>query len=133
MPDVKPQLIDDLQFLGSIFQEIDIGFNEADYGDDSAGSHWMPPAESTIRSKRHNRILFEEGHLAASLISVGGGGQIAATSHRGLKYGTENTKAGFHQTGTRQMPARLPVWRQDSRLDEIVEAVADRAVGSLRN
>ena len=153
MAEVRQQLIDDLQYLGGIFQEVENGFSEADYSDDlaeflpvlrgdheemfsgehdSTGSGWEPLAESTIQRKGHDIILFEKGHLKESLISDGGAGQIAETSDRHLAFGTEVEYAGYHQSGTSRMPARPPVGLREDTLDEIVETVADRTIESLK-
>lgn len=153
MPPVRTQMIDDVRFLGGIFQDVENGFREADYeGDlakylprlrndhanmftgqhDSSGRQWKPLSPSTIKKKGHSLILWETGRLAGSLTGAGGGDQIAATSHRGLKFGTRDEKAPFHQEGTAKMPARPPVGLTEETLDKITESIADAAVETMK-
>ena len=150
---VNTQLIDDIQFLGGIFQEMENGFDEADYTEDlsaflpvlaedeqeffldekdSSGAKWAPLAKSTIAAKGHDLILYETGHLEASLVSESGPDHVQNVTHRGLKFGTSDEKAGFHQEGTSRMPARPPVGITEDTLDKLVDAVADKAVDTLR-
>lgn len=100
---------------------------------DSSGASWPPLAPSTIKRKGHDRILVEHGDLQRSLETVGGPNNIAATTGQGLLFGTSDPKAGFHQSGTRNMPARPPVGVSLARVNQLTEMIADSAVDQILN
>lgn len=149
---VRPQILDDIESLGDIFKDMEIGYSEVDYSDglaeflpvlrgdhqemfsgehDSSGAQWAPLAQSTINRKGHERILFESGHLQSSLVQKGGADHLENVNHRELIFGTEDEKAGLHQSGKGRMPARPPVGLKEKTLDKIVDSVADLTIGSL--
>ena len=82
--------------------------SEGSYG--SGG--WPALAESTIESKqsrgKDNGILRASNDLFNSLTSEGPG-SIADISKEWLRYGTSIPYAGFHQSGTTNMPQRRVV------------------------
>lgn len=63
---------------------------------------WLQPG--TVARKSEPRILFETGALEASL--TGGRGRIRDIKRDELRFGTSVPYAGYHQSGTRHMPAR---------------------------
>ena len=99
---------------------------------DSNLNDWPALKPSTIARKGNDRILVETGALRASLVSVGGPGNISATAPRGMLFGTEVEYAIFHQEGTRKMPARPPVGMSEETLDRAVERIADSAVEKMK-
>ena len=96
------------------------------------GSPWAPLAPSTVAKKGHSRILFESGALEASLVNVGGPGNINATACRGLLFGTDVEYAIFHQQGTARMPARPAVGMSEETVDKLAETIADATVEKMK-
>lgn len=146
-------VVDDIGELNSLFESIETAVQNADYtevmeqGEQSlaeqhagmfAGEYdsnlvdWKPLKESTIRRKKHDRILVETGALRESLVAVGGPSNVHETTRSGLVYGTGIDYAGYLQEGTSRMPARPPVGISDETLDKIVNQVADATVELLR-
>ena len=95
------------------------------------GEPWAPLAEVTIIRKGHDKILIETAALAASLVDVGGPGNINMTMSHGLIFGTDVDYTIFHETGTSKMPARPVVGMSDQTLDELCERVAQTTIDSL--
>ena len=148
---VKEQ-IDDLRFLGGIYQEMENQFEAADYeeplkdffedlqdahrdyflnehGPD--GSAWPPLAPSTSARKGHDRILFETGELEKQLTGDGSG--IREPTHRGLIFGTDLFYSIFHQEPQEGgLPKREHVGMDDELLQVVVDSVADHTVESLK-
>lgn len=100
---------------------------------DANGHSWAPLAASTIRSKGHNRILFDSGALEASLVRVGGPRNISKSSPQGFLFGTNIDYATFHQTGAFNTPARPPLGLSDETIDVLVNRVADATIGKLKH
>jgi phage gpG-like protein len=100
---------------------------------DSNGVAWAPLAVSTAAEKPSSQMLFKSGGLEASLVHVGGRGNIASTLARGLLYGTDVPYAVFHQDGTPQMPARPPVGLSAEDLESLVDQIADQTVKNLKS
>ena len=98
---------------------------------DSNLEGWSPLATSTIKRKKHDRILLDTGALRESLVHIGGAGNIAATNSRGMLFGTEIEYAHFLQDGTRKMPARPPVGMSEETLDKLCDRIADDTVRQL--
>ena len=109
--------------------EYEAGMFAGEFG--SNLSAWAPLAESTIRRKGHDRILFETGALRESLVNVGGEGNIADANERGLVFGTEVPYAGFLQEGTRRMPARPPVGMSEETLNRLCDRIAEETIRQL--
>ena len=97
------------------------------------GTPWAPLAESTIRRKGHDRILFETGDLMASFVAVGGPGNISEVSDHGSLFGTSVPYAIFHDQGTSRMPARPPVGINDAAVDRLVDMVTERTIQAIRS
>lgn len=97
----------------------------------SNGEAWAPLAESTIRRKGHDQILFETGDLMESLIHVGGAGNISEVDSHGSIYGTSVPYAIFHDQGTSRIPARPPVGVSEDRVDQLAEMVAQRTIEAI--
>jgi phage gpG-like protein len=93
----------------------------------AGGTPWAPLAPSTLRKSRRTRsgILNLTGALLGSLTDPGASGHVEETDGSQLLFGSALAYAGFHQTGTRRMPARpIIVLSDDStaRWLEIVRA-----------
>lgn len=101
-------------------------------GFDSNLVDWPPLKPSTIKRKGNDRILVETGALMASLVSVGGPGNINAVESRGMLFGTDVEYAIFHQDGTSRMPARPPVGMAEDTLKKLTDGIADSAVDQLK-
>ena len=101
-------------------------------GFDSNLVDWPSLKPSTIKRKGQDRILVETGALMASLVSVGGPGNINEVESRGMLFGTEVEYALFHQTGTQRMPARPPVGMAEDTLIKLTNGIADSAVDQLK-
>ena len=153
MSSVPVEQIDDLNFLGGIFQEMETAFNEADYSKtlddfnpeiaeaqgehfsgrhDSGGSLWPALSAYTIAKKGHDVPLVETGRLKASVLDFGHPDHIEAVSHRGLLFGTEVPYGIFHQEGTKKIPRRAFLGLKEELLQKIVDGVADHAVETLK-
>lgn len=78
----------------------------------SGGEPWAELKETTLRSKAAKgyppNILIATSDLEASLTEQGGDHFEHITDSE-LVFGTSDPKAGFHRTGTRDMPARNPL------------------------
>jgi phage gpG-like protein len=72
----------------------------------SAGSAWPPLAASTVAHKRRSggTMMVESGDLRKSLTQRPFGLELITDQE--LVIGTNVRYAGYHQTGTRRMPAR---------------------------
>lgn len=121
----EPVLQESLQDIA----EYEAGMFAGEY--DSSLTSWAPLAASTIKRKKHDRILIDTGALRESLVHVGGSGNIAAAAERGLVFGTDVEYAHFLQDGTSRMPARPPVGISDETLDKICDRIADDTVRQL--
>ncbi len=147
--------LNDISELGSIFLDLEQRFNGLDYtepltvfqGDLAAGEAtafasqqtpggeaWAALSPVTVAKKGHSTILFETGALKASLVTVGGPGNINAISEggRGSIFGTEDPKSIFHTMGTTRMPQREHVGTNEAGVDKLVGMIADHAVESLK-
>lgn len=100
-------------------------------GFDSNLQDWLPLRPSTVKKKRHDRILVESGDLCLSLVEVGTPHNINAAERRGLLFGTDLEYAGFLEYGTSKMPARPPVGLAAETLDKLCEQIADETVRQL--
>ena len=88
-------------------------------GVDAQGKPWTPLKPATLKRKRTNRMLFEEGDLLR--------GPVYRASNQVLAFGISDFKAPFHQFGTtRGLPARplLGLSKQDQQgiIDIILDA-----------
>ena len=74
----------------------------------AGGTPWAPLAPSTLRKSRRTRsgILNLTGALLGSLTDPGAPGHVEQIDSGQLLFGSGLPYAGFHQTGTRRMPAR---------------------------
>ncbi len=74
----------------------------------AGGTPWAPLATSTLRKSRRTRsgILNLTGALLGSLTDPGAPGHVEQIDSAQLLFGSGLPYAGFHQTGTRRMPAR---------------------------
>lgn len=141
--------------LGQVFDEIEIGYQEADYtaplthslltlqeqhqvmydsGQDSSGAAWTPLAASTVAKKGHDTILVDKSRMKASLVSPTGDSirdVISEAGMAGVAFGTDVEYAHFHQTGTSRMPARPPVGISEKTIDQVQNEVADHTVASM--
>lgn len=153
MAGVVKERLDDLRFLGGIYQEMENQFGAADYEEplnaffadlESAhldyflnehapdGSSWPPLAASTIARKGHDRILFETGKLEKQMARSGAG--IREVTHRGLIFGNDLFYSIFHQEPqSGRLPKREHVGMSDELLQVVVDSVADHTVESLKS
>lgn len=129
----KVQRADDSRIFSEFQQTLAIDEAEMFEGQhDSSGTSWGSLQPSTIKGQRNNRILFDSGALMASLVTVGGPGNVSGVAPRGLLFGTEVEYAIFHQDGTPEMPARPPVGIKPESLVKLTNAIADRTVENMR-
>lgn len=86
-------------------------------------SRWAPLAASTVAERQRLKlggehpILWRTGDLGMSLRERGAAGNVFQATPTGVTVGTSVAYAGYHQSGTRRMPARQIVgvsWRQKS-------------------
>jgi phage gpG-like protein len=145
-------LLNGMSALDSLFADMETRVQDADYtpvldpfqqtlaeqhagqfaGEfDSNLDSWAPLKPSTIKRKGHDRILYETGALRASLVTVGGPGNIHEVTPSTLLFGTSDQKALYHQEGTRKMPARPPVGVSEENIDKLVDQIADSTVEIL--
>ena len=84
---------------------------------DTEGRHasggWKPLKRATVASKQRRglrlSVLQSTGSLMDSLTKRGDSNMILETSPTELTFGSRVPYGGFHQTGTRRMPARKPL------------------------
>lgn len=100
------------------------------------GEAWAPLKPATIRRKGHDRILMETGRLGVSLTQRGHSDAVVEIvdepGQGGFARGTSVEYAGFHQTGTKRMPARPPVGVSEEYCDGFAERAADYLVEHLK-
>ncbi len=72
----------------------------------AGGTPWAPLATSTLGKRRRGGILVATGALRGSLVEEGAPDHVEKSDGLQLLFGTDLPYAGFHQTGTRRMPAR---------------------------
>ncbi len=151
---VAKERIDDLRFLGGIYQEMENQYGDADYtepldgflgeleqahedyfstGSGPSGEAWPALKPSTVAAKGHGIILVDTHDLEQSLGSGGGGDAIRRTTHRGLIFGTGVPYSIFHQEpDAGALPRREHVGMDDELTQIAVDAVADHTVESLK-
>jgi phage gpG-like protein len=98
------------------------------------GESWAELSPVTVSRKGHDTILVETGKLRDSLTG-GNADSIREVLEEGqtttLIFGSQDRTVGFHQYGTRRMPARPPVGLSEGALDNLCDVVADTAVAGL--
>lgn len=153
MTSIPSELIQQPEFLGGVFQEIENAFNELDFREtlsdflpaitesqsnhfsqrkDSGGSIWPPLSKYTVAKKGHDIPLVETTRLRESVTSQGHPDHIEAVSHRGLLFGTRVEYGIFHQEGAGRIPQRAFLGIESPLVDSVVSGVADHAVESLK-
>ena len=144
---------DAVEQLGSVFLDVEQKFDSMDYTEpltafqeilaegeraafagqrEPGGAPWDELSPVTVKKKGHSRILFESGALEASLVTVGGPGNIHAVSSRGSLFGTSDEKSIFHTLGGGRLPKRDHVGTNDEDVDRLAEMVADHVVENLK-
>lgn len=152
MPTLRTQQIDDVQFLGGIFVEVEQAYNGADYGpalegffpklEDAhseffagehspAGEQWPALSPVTIAKKGHDIILVETGALEASLAGRTGD-SIRQADARGALFGTSAEKSIFHTVGGPNLPQREHVGMNDELVDVLADEIANSLVEQLK-
>ena len=152
MADVPVQLIDDPQFLGGIFQELENDYNAADYRQafeeflpdliadhrsnfdgrhDPNGDPFLPLSPYTVKKKGHDQPLVETNRLRASVLNLDHPDHLGEVTDRYLTFGTDVPYGIFHQEG-RGVPQRAFVGMNEPLLENISNRVADRAVEELK-
>jgi phage virion morphogenesis protein len=98
---------------------------------DPDGSPW-PPLKNPSRRRggRSAKPLVDRGLLMAS-VSAQGGGSVRDVTPRSLEFGTNVSYAGYHQFGTRTIPARRFLGITDAMAKRIEELVADDVVRQM--
>lgn len=147
-------VLDDVSQLAGIYEEIERAFDGVSYESeltelsdelqelhrgyfdrqaDPTGANWPPLAPSTVAEKKHDRILFRTGRLAASLAGLTGDSirdLINEGDNQGLSWGTAVEYSIFHQEAKR-LPVRKHVGLNAQRVDALAENIADVTVGDL--
>jgi phage gpG-like protein len=151
---VRSELVEDPQFLGAVFQDIENKFNEADYGPDlekyavpeitadhaqyferradPSGTPWQPLSPVTIAKKGFDQPLVETNAMRTSLLDPNHPEHIGGTANRGLNFGTSDEKASIHQKGAGRIPARPFVGISEQRVDYLANLVADSLIEQLK-
>lgn len=99
---------------------------------------WAQLAESTVRERERlgyggaHPILFREGNLATALAERGAEGNIFELSPTGISAGTDLYYAGFHQDGTRKMPARPIVGLTRDRQSNVLRTINEFVIEQVR-
>ncbi|QDV78084.1 phage virion morphogenesis protein [Botrimarina mediterranea] len=100
------------------------------------GQAWAPLKPATIKRKGHSRILVETGRLGVSLTQSGHPDAVVEIvdepGQGGFSRGTAVEYAGYHQKGTKRMPARPPVGVDEEYVDGFAERAADHLVENLK-
>lgn len=78
-----------------------------------------------------NTILIDTGAMKSSVSFRGNQDHLETIAPLSIDWGTKDPKAGFHQDGTKNMPARPFVGWSQVPIDTSVEIVADAAVTML--
>jgi len=147
------ELLDDVAELGGIFLDLSQRFDKLEYteqlqefnkdvaaGEQAAfagerspgGESWPELSPVTIARKGHDRILYETGRLEASLVSVGGPGNIHEIGERGSLFGTDAEYSLYHQLGGGRLPRREHVGTDSATVDDLADAIAEHVVESLK-
>jgi phage gpG-like protein len=92
-----------------------------------------PPLKNPSRRPggRSARPLVDKGILMASVSASGGGGAVRDVTTRSLEFGTNVSYAGFHQYGTRTIPARRFLGITEAMAKRIEELIADDVVRQM--
>lgn len=151
---VVREQIDDIRFLGGVYQDIENQYNEIDYSQTLAdflpvleeqhetffdnekgpsGSPWPELSPVTVKRKGHDKILYETGRLKASLTGPGTD-SIREISDQGdgLLFGTEVPYSIFHQRGGPNLPQREHIGTNDQKLNDLLDNIADHTVEQLK-
>lgn len=72
--------------------------NAWEAGRSPEGDAWAPLSPATLKRKKTERMLYEEGDMLRGL--------VVAPSATELSWGLEDEKSPWHHFGTRRMPAR---------------------------
>lgn len=122
-----------LEPLTEFQQELAKGEQAAFDGQRSPGGDaWQELSPVTIKRKGFSTILLEKGALRASLVTVGGQGNISVVADRGSIFGTNDPKSIYHTFGTSRMPKREHVGTNDETVDKLAITIADFTVDALR-
>ncbi len=154
----KPYLesIDSVRGLGSIFADIARMFDAADYSPtmqysadllqethqqtydamtEPDGTPWAPNAPSTVARKGHGIILVEKHRLKPSVLEPSHPDHVQEImpDGRGLTWGSSVPYGVVHQEGTLapRVPQRPFMGMTEKTIDQITNAVADKAVDSI--
>jgi phage virion morphogenesis protein len=113
-------------YLASMSKRNFAGSHEPD------GAPW-PPLKNPSRRPggRSARPLVDKGILMASVSASGGGGAVRDVTTRSLEFGTNVSYAGFHQYGTRTIPARRFLGITEAMAKRIEELIADDVVRQM--
>jgi phage gpG-like protein len=88
------------------------------------GTPWAELTASTLRRRRASAsILYETGALLRSLTEPGAAGHVEELEGYSLTLGSQLPYAGYHQSGTRRMPARPIIVLSGTRAERWTEMV----------
>jgi phage gpG-like protein len=94
------------------------------------GTPWAELAPSTLRRRRaRTSILYETGALLRSLTEPGAAGHVEELEGYSLTLGSQLPYAGYHQSGTRRMPARPIIVLSGTRAERWAEIVRQQIAG----
>ena len=94
------------------------------------GTPWAELAPSTLRRRRASTsILYETGALLRSLTEPGAAGHVEELEGYSLTLGSQLPYAGYHQSGTRRMPARPIIVLSGTRAERWTEIVRQQIAG----
>lgn len=98
-------------------------------GASSGSGQWaeLSPRYARLKARTYpgRPILEATGSLRRSLTTATGRGARVFLTEQEVSIGTEIPYAGYHQTGTRRMPARPPVALTTAQEAEIARAMTD--------
>ena len=116
--DLRPAFVDMSKELNSYHKAVFA--NEGQHG---GNQKWAPLKEKTLQRKKNKKILNETGTLRGSFTSDSADGAIRVIKKLLFQWGSSTPYAGYHQTGTRNMPKRSPLRFNDRLRRRMVKIV----------
>lgn len=120
------------KYHGNLQKRHSIWFSVGGFGFDDEAIPWPPLSPRTIRKKGHARKLIDSGDLRRSLTQKSGKGAIRSIEKQGSLFGTSIEYAGYHMTGTANMPARPHTGADKLSVDLLMHQVADHIVKEMK-
>ena len=97
------------------------------------GTAWVGPSPMIAQEKGTRQSLFQNGALMASLVEVGGNGNINSTSPHESLYGSDSPDGMDHETGTSKMPAGPAVEIANGAVEILAERVTNATIEAMRS